>query len=113
LTTEKNYFKKENQELKSKIEINDVELKRVSETNILIRDILIEKDSLIEKQEKDIKTLKRNGGSLEEEIIIDDELEEKIEEEKPKEKTDLLNQILEKERRDRVKRKKEEENKNE
>ena len=113
LTTEKNYFKKENQELKSKIEVNDVELKRVSETNILIRDILIEKDSLIRKQEKDIETLKRNGGSLEEDIIIDDELEEKIEEEKPKEKTDLLNQILEKERRDRVKRKKEEENKNE
>ena len=104
LNTENSYYKNENKELQKKLEENDIELKRVSETNILIRDILIEKDSIIKKQEKDIRILKINGGSLKEDVI-----EEEEEEKEPTNKTDLLNQILEKERRDREKKKKEEE----
>jgi len=109
LTVENNYYKKENKELQNKLEENDIELKRVSETNILIRDILLEKDSIIKSQEEDIRMLKRTGGSLKEEVM---EEEDEKEEEKIKDKTDLLNQILEKERRDREKKKREEEESN-
>lgn len=116
LETENAYYKKEIQSLKERVENNDIELKRVSETNILIRDILIEKDSVLKAQEKEIKALKRANAKLnsgEDFNKEDEDLEEEEEEEVSK--TDLLNQILEKEKREREKKlqKKKEEEENE
>lgn len=105
------YYKSELETLNERIETNDIELKRVSETNILIRDILIEKDSVIKSQVKEIKKLKRENARLKTGQEVEEE-EPVKEEPKEMDKTDLLNQILEKEKREREKRakkKKEEE----
>lgn len=111
LSEESSQCQKEYKSLNEQKSNMDIELKRVSETNIILREILKDKDSLIKTQTLHIERLKKRRVVKDSAEFVPTEKkkddnnkkDDNKEEEEEGDKNDLLKQILERERKEREK----------